>query len=240
MLEFARTVFGDEFDDDAVITESRVSVDEWVGPLAGRRARGPTARRSRRRWSMRRRCLMAGAIAEAVLACLFDGTHRLTSDRHRRRSCLALARAHPLTRTLAVHAEHARPIRDLVDDVLPAFAIDEPDRLIAENFLLIFSAALSHVRSAAGRGALSVDLHLWIRELTRIDRVAIGPPRYLWSDDGHLTTALDDVGGTDAPSFPAVYCRHCGRSGWAVLRAPVGGFDLHGRRRRRHPARSVR
>ena len=31
MLEFARTVFGDEFDADSVITESRLSVDEWIG-----------------------------------------------------------------------------------------------------------------------------------------------------------------------------------------------------------------
>ncbi len=32
-----------------------------------------------------------------------------------------------------------------------------------------------------------VDLHLWVRELTRIDRVASSAVRYLWSDDGALT-----------------------------------------------------
>ena len=33
-------------------------------------------------------------------------------------------------------------------------------------------AALGHVRAVAGRDALSVDAHLWVRELTRIDRAA--------------------------------------------------------------------
>ena len=84
-------------------------------------------------------------------------------------------------------------------------------------------AALSHVRAVAGRAALGVDLHLWIRELTRIDRVASSAARYLWSDDGALT---DDGHGEPRaprqPAFPAVYCRHCGRSGWGISLAAVG------------------
>ena len=90
------------------------------------------------------------------------------------------------------------------------------------TFLTHLVAALSHVRVVAGRAALGVDLHLWVRELTRIDRVASSAARYLWSDDGELT----DLGRRRAPSeqraFPAIYCRHCGRSGWGVGLAAVG------------------
>ena len=52
MLDFAHTVFGEEFGDDAVVTESRLSLDEWIAPStevvaasrlerAGRRAGRP-------------------------------------------------------------------------------------------------------------------------------------------------------------------------------------------------------
>ncbi len=39
MLTFARTVFGEEFPTDSVVTESRLSIDDWV-------ARRPRANRS--------------------------------------------------------------------------------------------------------------------------------------------------------------------------------------------------
>ena len=31
MLDFARTVFGEDFHEDAVVTETRQSLDEWLG-----------------------------------------------------------------------------------------------------------------------------------------------------------------------------------------------------------------
>ena len=94
---------------------------------------------------------------------------------------------------------------------------DEDERL---TFLTHLTAALSHVRVLVGRAALGVDLHLWVRELTRIDRVAGAAPRYRWGDDGELTDPGDAAG--EQRAFPAIYCRHCGRSGWGVGLAPVG------------------
>ena len=83
------------------------------------------------------------------------------------------------------------------------------------------SALLGHVRAVAGRDALSVDVHLWVRELTRIDRAAAPTPRVPWGDDGPPVGAAATP-RTCRPSFPAIYCRHCGRSGWGVALAPVG------------------
>ena len=94
-------------------------------------------------------------------------------------------------------------------------------------FLLHLVGMLSHVRAVSGRAAATVDLHLWVRELTRIDRVASSTARYLWSDDGAVVaaTAQDSTSEQDRPPFPAVFCRHCGRSGWGVGLGPVG-LDL--------------
>lgn len=227
MLEFARTVFGEEFDESAVVTESRLTVDEWAEGTASLDAR--TDREAIENAVDRAHGLTDGrAIAEAVLSRLFvtpaGGAPVL--NRATPANLLSLAKAHPFTLKLAALAEQAQPLEVLIEEMFPAFAADERSRETAELFLLFFSAALSHIRKVVGREALSIDLHLWVRELTRIDRVALGSPQYLWSDDTHLGDAGTDGEGTSAPAFPAVFCRHCGRSGWAVMRAPVGGFDL--------------
>ncbi|UJH69560.1 hypothetical protein [Ornithinimicrobium sp. INDO-MA30-4] len=98
----------------------------------------------------------------------------------------------------------------------PATAAEGPLRVGAPEALL---AALSHIRATSGRDALGVELNLWIRELTRIDRVAAGVPAYHWSDDGAW---VGSEGERSDASFPAIYCRHCGRSGWGIQLAAVG------------------
>ena len=135
---------------------------------------------------------------------------------------LALIQAHPLVHDLVRATEQARHLGELAEALFPEPATgpttsDEDDRL---TFLTHLTAALSHVRVLVGRAALGVDLHLWVRELTRIDRVAGAAPRYRWGDDGELTDPGDAAG--EQRAFPAIYCRHCGRSGWGVGLAPVG------------------
>ena len=49
MLGFAATVFGEPFDEDAVVTESRVGIDDWIGTGQRRRQRPHPARRQRPR-----------------------------------------------------------------------------------------------------------------------------------------------------------------------------------------------
>ena len=95
-------------------------------------------------------------------------------------------------------AEQAIHLGDLAEALFPepasGPATDDEDERV--TFLTHLVAALSHVRVVAGRAALGVDLHLWVRELTRIDRVASAAARYLWSDDGELT----DPGDVGPPS----------------------------------------
>ncbi|RKQ90891.1 ATP-dependent helicase YprA (DUF1998 family) [Solirubrobacter pauli] len=212
MLQFARTVFGEAFEDAAVITEARLSFEDWS---QGAATAAPRTDREAVETAVNQASTLTDgrAIAEAVFGSLFETPEP---------DLLALSKAHPFTRTLVEQAEHARPISELAAILLPALAGDPATRHIAETFTLLYSAALSHVRKVEGRSALSLDLHLWIRELTRIDRVALGSPEFLWSDDTLAGTAGDAV----TPAFPALFCRHCGRSGWAVVRAPIGGFDL--------------
>ena len=163
----------------------------------------------------------------AVLGALYDVNGGALADLvgDDAEALLALVRAHPLVQELVRAADQATHLGDLAEALFPEPAsgpasADEDERL---TFLTHLVAALSHVRVVAGRAALGVDLHLWVRELTRIDRVAGSAARYLWSDDGELTD-LSDIGTAELEqrAFPAIYCRHCGRSGWGVSLAAVG------------------
>ncbi len=252
MVDFARTVFGDDFDADSVVTESRLGIDEWTTDAADRvAALGLAPRRLVR-------ADLAGANSAveelpraearnrtfALLGALYDTKGSALAERvgDNAESLLALVRAHPLVHELVPAAEQAIHLGDLAAALFPEPASgpatgDEDDRI---TFLTHLAAALSHVRVIAGRAALGVDLHLWVRELTRIDRVASAAARYLWSDDGELTDP-----GNVAPerhAFPAIFCRHCGRSGWGIGLAPVGSnLDTDDTAiRRNHAAREGR
>lgn len=224
MLKFAHAVFGERFADDGVVTESRLSLDEWtdVAPagwtpvdtsaidVAAANAAvdglGPDP--------------VGETLARTVIGCLYDRVPDPTDPEQ----LLALCRAHPLVAALAQESADAVGLGDLVVRVLgptatAALAATGADPAW-ELFLSRVVAALGHVRALTGRAALSVEAHLWVRELTRIDRAADPTAQFRWGDDGPPTA--DDDADDVRPSFPAVYCRHCGRSGWGVGLAPVG------------------
>jgi len=167
----------------------------------------------------------AHAQTQRVLAALYDVpvAELVAATGDAPGALLPLLQAHPLIRSLAGSCEAAVSLAELAErlfpDPVPA-GTPEGDRL---EFLTHLVAALSHVRATVGRAALTVDLHLWVRELTRIDRVASATAEYRWSDDGALAQLGEDPFVDQAQAvFPAIYCRHCGRSGWGVELAPVG------------------
>lgn len=247
MLAFARTVFGEEFDADSVVTETRLEFEEWTGNAAFRAgALGLTPSRVDN-------ALVAALndrldpddrdstrITDAVLGALYsapEGFDLAALDAAQR---LDLLKAHPLTRVIADAATDAIALDDLADRVLPAGLSATEDyasrRASRRQFMTAVLAAMSHIRSESDRAALSIDLHLWVRALSRLDRVAKPTVDFVWSDDGLIdpTGFADDGDSRKWPLFPAIYCRHCGRSGWGVELAPTGyelqhdGVDIRG------------
>ena len=242
MLAFAETVFGEVFPADGVITETRLTADEWIGKAADRVAEAgyvcvdvdtltvastvehlktlPDGAPGRRRAEVVLAGLFHRADAEPpVRPDLADATESLLTD---------LLRAHPVTPLLLGAASDAVALAELVDLLsegeLPPPGQEETHHKVWHEFLVALLGAFSHVRALTGREALSVDLHLWVRELTRIDRAASGTPLYHWSDDGEadLTEPEEATSIEQGPPLPALYCRHCGRSGWGIVLAPTG------------------
>lgn len=250
MLEFAHTVFGEEFAEDAVVTESRLPLAEWVGD-----ARHEVSARGLRAVELDSvvvgELLPAldgvddpGAITRIVLSHLYrvgpsdaelidPAWPRPDLAAYSLDDLLTLAKAHPLVSGsdsapgLVQQAEVAVDFAELVDGLFPPSSepgwVERSHRALS----LVFSA-LAHLRKETGRGALSIDVHLWTRELTRLNRTASGFAQFSWQDAGVVVEDVAESGGVESQHFPALYCRHCGRSGWGVALAPTGtDLDSH-------------
>ncbi|OJG07942.1 putative ATP-dependent helicase Lhr [Pseudonocardia autotrophica] len=233
MLGFAETVFGEPFGPDAVVTESRLTQDEWAEDstaVVGAMGYPPTPISELRVAEINTALDLLGEdpdgaeLARDVFALLYGKQPGdfATADAD---LLLRLSQAHPLVAAMARESGDALSLSALVERVVgptatPSLAATGRDPAW-ESLLSRVVAALGHVRAAMGRDALSVEAHLWVRELTRIDRAADPTAVFRWGDDGPPTGVHDaeDV----RPSFPALYCRRCGRSGWGIGLAPVGG-----------------
>ena len=125
---------------------------------------------------------------------------------------------HPLIAAVLTDAVDALSLADLAERVFPVIAVERDGartRAIRIRLLEYVFALLSHIRAEVGRTALGVDVHLWIRELSRVDRAVRTAAAYRWSDDGAVADESELF-------LPAVFCRHCGRSGWGARLAPTG------------------
>ncbi|HPY23422.1 MAG TPA: DEAD/DEAH box helicase [Mycobacterium sp.] len=222
MLDFAYTVFGERFDADAVIEETRLDPDRWLTSRTGQRDDefapiDPALPEAVDNIAAAQQNAAGNhTIATAVFVELFsaptDAPPLTAAD------MLDQLKRHPLVAAVLTHAVDATSLADLAERVFPVITVERDAaraRATRIRFLEYLFALLSHVRAEVGRDALGVDVHLWIRELSRIDRAVRAAATYRWSDDGAVA---DD----NELFLPAVYCRHCGRSGWGARLAPTG------------------
>ena len=225
MLDFAATVFGEPFAAADVVTETRMPLDTWLetppGDLAGLE---PVVVATSTATEIAEAIDALGSVPDASQICATVLRHlwiTTAGQAPTTGSLISLAKGHPVVRSVleltggAIH----------LDELEAAVFSGEERSPVADGrrreFLTDLIAALSHLRAEHGRGFVSVETHLWVRELTRIDRLASSLAQFRWSDDGTLSTGDDDV-AEDLESFPAIYCRHCGRSGWGVELAQTG------------------
>lgn len=254
MRDFAETVFGIPFSTDSVVTETRLSTDEWATRcIAAHTERGEdgaardlpqprplTAVTVAQVAGLSKELQNAAPsdLAQAVLNILFEEWDwSATSDE----ALTAAIASHQLVQRITVEASRAVHVDDLASSILPrelGSTETVADRDAKHRaFLRLLFATLSHVRARVGRDALSIDVNLWVRELTRIDREASAEARFKWADDGVITQVMSgnavtstdlnddvvaDLGNSDRLWQPAVYCRHCGRSGWAIELSHLG------------------
>jgi replicative superfamily II helicase len=90
-----------------------------------------------------------------------------------------------------------------------------------------FTALLSVARAPGNQPFLHIETHLWIRPLSRVVRLISDRPAFGWYGEAP-PDAETTLGGTPREALPAVYCRHCGRSGWTAISLERDPQDLEG------------
>ncbi|MBW3068067.1 DEAD/DEAH box helicase [Actinomyces sp. 594] len=133
----------------------------------------------------------------------------------------AALHSHPDVVELIRAAEHATALSDLAYRLFGPAPDPETARLALATILAALSAIRAGLNGTPDRSAVGVEVTMWIREVTRVDRALDTRAAFSWSDDAPAPTE-DDV-----PARPAVYCRSCGRSGWGIVLAPTGQGEKH-------------
>jgi hypothetical protein len=242
ILDVAAQVFGTRFGPDAVIGEDRMTVQQFAGksdftlpfpapqdvialgdPLRDPDAMDRLVDAFTRRPGEHRRCPPTPVELGTILR-----THRLTA------AVLEILDGRPKTRSEIL-------------DALPRYAYhwgmavqQQPEE--AAQALSRFIALLSIAQGPDSteerpRPLLTVEVHQWVRSVSRVLR-GIGPkPEFRWDEDQPRQERAGSAGSADARAadepgaavaldsatppanvfLPAVHCRQCGRSGWAAL-----------------------
>ncbi|MGB3443132.1 MAG: DEAD/DEAH box helicase [Actinophytocola sp.] len=226
--DVAATVFGTEFDEDAVVGEHRQTVDEFLPsddfdpllpqPLPDTLAALPDPARD------------GDALAD--LAAEVTGSRDLDPF-----VLGATLKRHPLTAAV-LHASNAtvKTNAEVLNIMWRSRAaswsravVEKPE--IAAKALARFVALLSIARDPASpadlpRPFVHVEVHQWVRSVSRLMRGVQPWPRaeFRWDAPGvghpaANNAAVTTMTATDAATvfLPAIYCRACGRSGWAVF-----------------------
>jgi hypothetical protein len=222
----AREVFGADFDDDSVITEQRQPVDDFLGdvdytlplPEPHDLASLPDPRHNDK--AMKR-------VAKVVTGKDEDLTPQQLGQ---------ALRKHILTHALLDVLGDKPSTSSEILEVLPrggpyswgAAFRQSPKQ--AADALARFVALLSEARNpdeTEPRPFLHIESHLWIRPPSRLVRLISEKPSFGWYGEAP-PEAESTLGGTPREALPAVYCRHCGRSGWAALSLERDPQDLEG------------
>lgn len=241
LLEVATQVFGTPFTAEAIVGEQRLPVDDFVSlngldpelplPAPGEILALPDP----------------GSGHEALLALIELVTGERDGDPFRLGRVL---KEHPFTRALLSALSGEVKTNAEVLDLMWRHGAGNWSQAItrrpeqASQSLARFVALLSYARDPDStpqlpRPLVHVEVHQWARSVTRLVRGVLAWPKaeFRWDAAG-FGSLVPAEGDRPAPVttatavqsanlfLPAVYCRACGRSGWAVFSPESDDADI--------------
>ncbi|MGI5324453.1 DEAD/DEAH box helicase [Actinomadura nitritigenes] len=213
----AEAVFGMPFPEDAVIGEDRRSVDEFLGELDYR---------------------LPLPSPDDLIACgdpihdpdaLKRIQYEVTGRDDLTRTGLAeVLKRHILTRAVLTLLGDGTPRtpKQMLDE-LPTMGAyswgaavrDNPARasMALARFIALISEARDPDSDDPERPFLLVETHLWVRAVSRLLRLVDDVAAFAWMGEMPVLEADSNFDPYGKTLLPAIYCRHCGRSGWAAF-----------------------
>jgi DEAD/DEAH box helicase domain-containing protein len=210
LCEYAEKVFGEEFKEEAIITENRVTVDDFfevtadkleifiprqIALLESRLQANETyenyINRQKRLWQLPESIDAVTLGKELKKLKIVKDLIALTSTNIKSLSQLlyALSDANAEFKTLAEwdEANELNPREEVINSIVAL--ISEAKIGKEKKFPLLF-----------------IQIQIWIRELSGVLRETTETPKFTWKDK---------VAGENDPSaLPTYFCRDCGSSGW--------------------------
>ncbi|MGW4786734.1 DEAD/DEAH box helicase [Streptomyces sp. NPDC004230] len=240
LLDVATDVFGTQFTRESIVGENRLSVEQFI-PLTGVKMQGlPTPDE-----------LLALPDPASGEEALLDLIEAVTGVRDADPFLLGEnLKRHLFTRAVmqALDGE-VKTSPEVLDVMWRAGAAGwaeavarQPEK--AAEALARFVALLSYARDpksppAAPRPFVHVEVHQWARSVSRLLRGVLPWPKaeFRWDVAGLADASAADsdrtapvttaTSGQSANLFlPAIYCRDCGRSGWAVFSPESDDHDV--------------
>ncbi|KXK60574.1 RNA helicase [Micromonospora rosaria] len=142
-----------------------------------------------------------------------------------------LLQEHPLTKAVLDSLQTRPGTLDEIIEVLPrknatgwgSAMRSRPE--ITARALARFVGLLAEAQNpdGSGRPLLNIETHLWVRAVSRLLRATSRRAAFGWygeaprEADPYASDVDSVVADNRHPRLPAVYCRHCGRSGWMAL-----------------------
>lgn len=260
MLDFAYTIFGEQMGPDAIVGETALTLEQWeagVDELVG----AQSAATGMPTWqeveaineAIAALCADGETYEAAVHHVLSQKLFRLASGDSLSQAISAAAH-NALVREVLRHTStpcrlgDKRDIERTEDDVepedLPLYkrvfgrdiarrgerAIDMVVHVLTE--IAYLRAEFGKLRGWEGKRLPGVETQLWVREMSQVDRAVgqrPGAHAFRWTSEAH------DAGSSNGEYWlPAIYCRHCGRSGWMLAARPgESGLETNPQRIRR-------
>ena len=223
ILSYASEVFGEPFDEGAVILEDRLTAAEF---LEGH-ARTVFSMPSPKEVQKMEACIQAsdkeGYLHEVLSAWLPDFQEDITSLAGRvalGEALMQLSFFHSFLTAIRNRFVTAEELAEELRRVHPNLMEGHEGEIVIESLLALISLA----RNLGNRPFLEVNVQLWLRELRRFEgKVSAQDVTYAIAHDLNAEQAKHYL--------PVVNCRDCGATGWAaalVVEAEGYNASMHG------------